>query len=183
MILALATLLLAQRFALEWYTFLVNSLQQFLARIFICGDLVNVKIRTLRTETPALRAFNSQRNKDCKPGPKSRHQISVLLATFCSIWMSLQYVLEYGSSGRVEGCTSAMRSAETPEDWTYHFMNKPGVKLHGSRPHKCETAPNWLNPPKASKVVKRSLYRAQRRSQRLGMTWYRGQCLTQNGDA
>ena len=80
--------------------------------------------------------------------------------------------------GRSEGCIPAMGNAETSPDWTQILQSLPDVKQHGPQPEMCVSTPMALNLRQASKVVKRSLLRAQRRAECFGMTWYRGKCLT-----
>ncbi|CAL1151582.1 unnamed protein product [Cladocopium goreaui] len=77
-----------------------------------------------------------------------------------------------------EGCIPAMGNAETSPDWTQILQSLPDVKQHGPQPEMCVSTPMALNLRQASKVVKRSLLRAQRRAECFGMTWYRGKCLT-----
>ena len=70
-----------------------------------------------------------------------------------------------------------MGGAGTSE-WKDRLTPNWDVKQHGTQPSMCAGTQAVLTNCKASKVVKRSLQRAQRRAHTQGIAWYRGQCLT-----
>jgi len=101
-----------------------------------------------------------------------------IILVICCAWTSGFSATTFPDMGWGEGCIPSMGDAETSQSWTAILNTLPDVKQHGPRPPKCARAPMQLKPQKASQVVKRSLFRAQRRAEALGMTWYKGQCLT-----
>ena len=123
---------------------------------------------------PRLRIASRGSLRGRKPGPKSRRLLRVYCLIFCT---GITIASACMTVGRGEGCTPAMGSAETSYDWTNHFINNNDVKLHGSRPPECAHAHKRLNPRNASQVVKRSLFRAQRRAHKMGLTWYKGKSM------
>ena len=113
-----------------------------------------------------------------KPGPKSRRQTWVFqLLCVSVIAMTSQHQSVGHEFGRSEGNIPAMGDVETSW-WTDVFSSLPDVKPHGTQPQMCGSTKTALPTCKNSKVVKRSLYRAQRRAHTQGFAWYRGQCMT-----
>lgn len=111
-----------------------------------------------------------------KPGPKSRRFLLWLLFfNFCLVPMTQMLDATHSTGTRGEGCISPMGDAGT-SNWTYHFLQKTDVKQHGTQPTMRDGAQHVLN-HSASKIVKRSLKRAQRRAQTNGFAWYKGRCM------
>lgn len=116
---------------------------------------------------------------NCKPGPKSRHNLCAargffrgwrFLLTISWIFCSLNF-----TGCRSEGCDLAMEITEAPE-WISLLDNTAGAKQHGGQPPVCEGTNLRLET--AGTIVKRSLRRACKRAAVQGMAWYRGRCYT-----
>ena len=113
-----------------------------------------------------------------KPGPKSRRQTWAFQLLCVSVIAMSSHNQSVGREfGRSEGNIPAMGDVET-SPWKDVFSSLPDVKPHGTQPQMCGSTKTALTTCKNSKVVKRSLYRAQRRAHTQGFAWYRGQCMT-----
>lgn len=128
---------------------------------------------------PLQRALNPPRSGG-KSGPNSRRQ-ALVFSLFC-IWAFTMFTSldtvdpEFGWS---EGYIPAMGNVGT-SNRIDPLPSHADVKQHGTQPPMCAGTPIELPNCKPSRVVKRSLQRAQRRAHSQGFAWYRGQCWTPN---
>lgn len=170
-------LLLAVAWALERWVQLFFQFSNFqiwhlLSIVTFFQQEVNGFWNWLRGALSHLRAPCTVGSPCCKPGPNSRRLHPILF-----VWLGFACLFTIMDAGRSEGCIPAMGNVGTSVDMLPILTTIPDVKQHGPRPAMCGTAPKALNPKHASAVVKRSLFRAQRRAHQFGMTWYRGRCL------
>ena len=110
-----------------------------------------------------------------RSGPKSRHGATVRTWTRYLGFLYLFLLFFYNMwHWKGEGCDSAMgvtgAQFESPE------LTPQRAKLHGMQPQMCHGTTNWPEtaPSQRTKVEKRSLKRAYRRSQHQGIAWYKG---------
>jgi len=112
----------------------------------------------------------------CRSGPKSRHSFAYRL-TGIGLLLLLGMTDIHNTRWQNcwgEGCDPSMGVTEVFDNattWTW-----PRTKQHGQQPQMCnrtQLGPDFAN--RKSKVEKRSIQRAYRRSLRLGSAWYRGQ--------
>lgn len=111
----------------------------------------------------------------CRSGPKSRHSFAYRLTGIgLLLLLGMTDIHTRWQNCWGEGCDPSMGVTEVLDNattWTW-----PRTKQHGQQPQMCnrtQLGPDFAN--QKSKVEKRSIQRAYRRSLRLGSAWYRGQ--------